>query len=398
MAKKKKQNVRICEICQDVRYMTEEQILQGLNRLCITRYAYILHDKDVYDKEDEKKNPDHKAGTTKAPHWHVMIKLSSARAMEHIAKWFGVKTQYVKKSTSGRFDSMALYLIHYNDFSKYQYDPKEVKASFNYLEFVDKTNEKAFTIEEVIEMIDHEVIRKHNFTNYISCTLYTENKSQIETAFKYVADRNQSVDHKKDVIFISGESGSGKTYFAKEYAKNEGMSIYISEPGTDIAGGYKDQDVIVLDDYRLDDMSFSNLLKVLDNNTCTTIASRYSNKSLSACKLIIITSIFSPDKMFGAFCTAYNEPIEQIKRRCKTWIDMDEKHIRVYDYKDELKDYQFQTTYRNAAQDLKKQNEDEGNPILEKLNGFLVEEVPSQEDEPKDDDIDKDTGEFLCPF
>ena len=32
-----------------------------------------LHDKDVFTELDEKGNPEHKAGQTKKPHYHIMI-------------------------------------------------------------------------------------------------------------------------------------------------------------------------------------------------------------------------------------------------------------------------------------------------------------------------------------
>lgn len=34
-------------------------------------WQYILHDKDTWSSKDEAKNPEHKAGTLKKPHWHI---------------------------------------------------------------------------------------------------------------------------------------------------------------------------------------------------------------------------------------------------------------------------------------------------------------------------------------
>ena len=49
-------SIRRCELVQEQRFLTEEQIEAAINgRNSINKVAYILHDKDTYTEEDEKK-------------------------------------------------------------------------------------------------------------------------------------------------------------------------------------------------------------------------------------------------------------------------------------------------------------------------------------------------------
>ena len=66
-------SIRRFEIVQRADLLTEEQIIAGFKgRRSVRLYAYILHDKDTYTIEDEKENAEHKAGTLKPSHWHII--------------------------------------------------------------------------------------------------------------------------------------------------------------------------------------------------------------------------------------------------------------------------------------------------------------------------------------
>lgn len=103
-----------------------EELLKGLKIPCIIS---PLHDKDVYTVEDEKKDPTHKAGTPKKPHYHVMLlyqgKKSYEQVKEAIACLNGTRPEPIE-STSG----MAAYLSHENETDKAKYDRNDIK-SFN---------------------------------------------------------------------------------------------------------------------------------------------------------------------------------------------------------------------------------------------------------------------------
>ena len=79
-------------------------------------YAMILHDKD----SDEN-------GELKKPHWHIVLRFGQAVWSSAICKELGIEENYIEKPRS--FDNALLYLVHFNDSDKYQYNPDEVKGT-----------------------------------------------------------------------------------------------------------------------------------------------------------------------------------------------------------------------------------------------------------------------------
>ena len=129
--------LKICEVCQQAQYLTKEKIEEGVCKRAIKKYAYVLHDKDTYTKEDEEKEPTHKEGMLKPPHWHICLQFKDSQDTKYIAKWFGIEEQYVSKAKSGRYEDMLLYLVHKNTSEKYQYNAEEVVSNFDYKKFVE---------------------------------------------------------------------------------------------------------------------------------------------------------------------------------------------------------------------------------------------------------------------
>lgn len=101
-----------------------EDILKGLKIPCIIS---PLHDKDVWTKEDEQKDPSHKAGTLKKAHYHIMLlyqgKKSYEQVFEAISSLNGTRPEPIE-STSG----MAAYLSHENESDKVKYNRSDIKA------------------------------------------------------------------------------------------------------------------------------------------------------------------------------------------------------------------------------------------------------------------------------
>ena len=141
-----------------------------------------------------------------------------------------------------------------------------------------------------------------------------------------------------EAIFITGKSGCGKTTYAKLYADKLGYSYYISSGSNDVLDGYGGQDCLILDDLRPSCMGLSDLLKMLDNHTSSTVKSRYYNKVLE-CKLIIITSVLTLEEFFKNVFTEQKEPIKQLQRRCKTKIRMEDDYMYLSFYDDEKEKY-----------------------------------------------------------
>lgn len=124
--------------------MTEERIKDALLHRTINRWAYIYHDKDVYNEFDEKKNSNHKKWENKPAHWHIVVEMDSHQVdVGVIARWFGVPENFVEVvKGAGRFLDCVEYLTHESEkqqeLGKYRYDDGEVKANFDFRECLTK--------------------------------------------------------------------------------------------------------------------------------------------------------------------------------------------------------------------------------------------------------------------
>lgn len=174
--------------------------------------------------------------------------------------------------------------------------------------------------------IDYETV----LNNYASCKLskrqmlaYFKNDGQMLRDYlrkiKQAAEVRSMITKERslEVAYIQGPAGSGKTTAAKYFAEKLHYDYFVSGSGEDMLDGYDKEECIILDDFRGGSMKFSELLKFLDNNTGSSVKSRYYNKDINNCKLIVITSVLKPEQLYQLFTDASGEPIEQLMRRLK---------------------------------------------------------------------------------
>lgn len=124
----------------------ENQIIDGISKRTIKRWAYVLHDKDVYTEEEEvAAASEHvKAGERKHPHYHVVVETGTNQVeIGVIARWFGVPENFVQIAKGrGAFLDCVRYLTHESDKEqergKHLYANEEIKANFSWREELDK--------------------------------------------------------------------------------------------------------------------------------------------------------------------------------------------------------------------------------------------------------------------
>lgn len=362
MDSKKIITMRQCELVSNIEHLDLEYIKEKLESLAtngksVTDYAYIVHDKDTYEKDgktsDGKK---FKKGDLKAPHVHLMMKFKSPQKVHCIAKWFKVKDNNINKIKS-KWVSALRYLIHANHPEKHQYNVDEVIANFDYSEEKDKIN----THNNKKKQRKEEIVNNISKGEWKALDLYnTDNITELEFV-EFSADINKALNYRQtflqlnnkgrdmNVIYISGGSGSGKTTLAREYAEKKGHSIYVSDGGKNPMDNYMGQDCIILDDFRPDVMGFSDLLKLLDNHTSSMVNARYYNKFMGECKLLIITTIDDLPDFFKKMQDTKGEPIKQLERRCKTKMLVDSDTVRFYSYA--IDKYEFSGLIPNPLKD-----------------------------------------------
>lgn len=130
-------------------------VMQKLNRYPqIYRLAYILHDKDSWDEDDEKENPEHVAGTLKKAHYHVMcVYKNTVTASAFSQKLGGIYCQVV----SDRYSYME-YMLHdtFDSRDKWQYLPQALKGDSRLIGSMMRHNEYYIQLVELCKLFDSE--------------------------------------------------------------------------------------------------------------------------------------------------------------------------------------------------------------------------------------------------
>lgn len=331
------------EYCQQLEHlkMSLADIEKELNERPIKRWVMIVHDKDVLDD-----------GTLKPSHVHCECELYSNQKIETIASWFNDDVQYIEKAkTKGKFcyNNMISYVFHRTDSAisdgKYKYEVSDSKANFNVsalLEIVNKDistiQQKKAKLENVLKHIMNNDIPRTEIGKWLDDDVWLKNKTQIDKAYQ-IRDikirEKMEEDREMKVIYCYGEKGTGKTTYAKLMSRAMGKHYYVTSSGGDPLGEYDGQEVVILDDLRKENFSYSELLKFLDNNTYSFVKSRYSNKCPYNCQLLIITSIYDPYNLYDDYKKEISEgdDIGQLLRRIGTLCEFtNENKIKLYDY------------------------------------------------------------------
>ena len=352
---KNMKSIRRCEIVSNLEkdgktLFDMNNMIEVLKKDCIMDYSYIIHSRDRFSKADEKRDPDHKQGELKPPHIHLLLRFKNnqPQKLDCVAKWFHIAPNFVNKIT-GDWEDACLYQIHFNAPDKYQYSVDEVTCNFDYQELLEDA-EKGDKITKVIQRILDGEIREYNKTLEIDNMLLVNFSRKIAEAFKVRSEYLQATqkDRNTECIYITGGSGTGKTSLAKEIAKSKGYSFYVSSGSNDVMDGYGGEDCLILDDVRPSCMGLSDLLKMLDPHTASSVKSRYKNKYLN-CRLVILTTVLNIDAFYKNVFAEQDEPVTQLKRRCQTYIKMYPDTILISVWDDKTMRYINPVSYKNPV-------------------------------------------------
>ena len=301
----------------------------------IKKYAYILHDKDA----------------DVAPHYHIYLNFGKSGVDSKIvAQWFGLQESQVNR-IQGRATDMLQYLTHSNDSqkNKHQYSPSEVVANFDFEAEIEKSkiigDFNKYSYAQQLEYID---------------TLPVAEKTTAFNKLKKLWELRCEVlmlnpERDIEVIFIHGKTGTGKTFNAKKLASRNGLDFYVSSSSNDPLQDYRGQKCIILDDARDTTFEFEDYLKLTDNNTASSVKSKYYNKVLM-CSLIIITSSVPLSFWFRNMMYGKSEDLKQFYRRISAYFEITPTEIHMYnDIDDRGRPIGFPSIYWNEVQDLKSQ-------------------------------------------
>ena len=305
-----------CLVTSNVEYFKGEVGDIIKSHKTIKYYAYILHDKDI----------------GQSPHWTIYLNFGNSGVdTKQIGEWFGLQESQVERIKGRKADCLQ-YLTHSNDTqkNKYQYSPTEVVANFDFETEI--TNAKIlgdfenFSYAQQLEYVNSLPVSEKT-------TAYSKLLNLWKLRCQWLSLHN---DRQIDVIFITGKGGTGKTYYAKKLLNNMNLDFCVSSSSNDIFQDYLGQDAIILDDLR--DKAFINsngsdnledLLKILDNNTASSVRSRFANKVFNG-KVIVITSSVPIRFWFPQHKSSDMDGLEQLYRRISCYVEMDFDEITVY--------------------------------------------------------------------
>lgn len=360
---------RTVEVCQQIEYgMTKEKVSDILSEWSSVKdYAFILHDKDT--RSD---------GTLKEPHIHLMLRFKDSVPTTAILNKFnnnGVSLSEQNLEKCKKWVSAIAYLVHDTQPDKYRYDDSEVVSNFDWQSDMIENRHviKNGRLRDIIQCIDSGKIKQYNKTDFISSEEYAMWKTKIDNAFrhKFESDRRDFLkgDYDMKVVYMSGPSGCGKTSLAKQACKNFGFEYCVSSGSNDPLQDYQGEEALIMDDFRPSDMRLSDLLKMTDHNTRSSVPSRYYNKFLT-CKMLIFTSTIPLIDFCKALSDTWGEDVVQIRRRIKEYYDMDEQNVRVYHYNESLRDYKYYASFPNPVTVMFKAETASNEEILDNVLKF----------------------------
>lgn len=346
---------RIINICQyernprtgeDLRF-GERNITAAIDHKTIKECAYILHDKDVYNEDEEARCiealgkeydafgtdvPDGltkeeyirrelwvHAGEVKPRHWHIVARADYAVELAVFAAWFGVpENQIDVPKGHGAFMDCVEYLTHENPkqiaAGKHRYEDSEVHANFEFRKELDRRAlSRAKYGQEVdrktelrLKVLDGELTLRDVKRNYR--LNYIQDRDMLQKfRLEYIQDATPpKVRHN---FYICGGGGVGKGVSSMllahalypEIEDEDDLLFRVGADGTTFEG-YDGQPVIIWDDCRSYDLlkklgSRGNVFNVFD----TTPHKRKQNVKFGAVNLINAVNIVNSVQPFAEF-------------------------------------------------------------------------------------------------
>lgn len=339
VVKKKSLSVKHCEIVCDVDKMPVD-VQETLNKYkTIKHWAYIIHDKD-----DTR------------PHYHIYVHFGGATcSIDLVAKWFQIPSNFIDKINGRRVD-MLEYLTHSNTTqqNKHQYSKSEVHANFDF--------ETEIANSKIIgDFKNFSYAQQLQYVNTLPIVEKTKAFSQLKKLWEIECQcLCLNTDRHIEVMFVTGKGGTGKTYYAKKLLQNLGYDFCISSSSNDPFQDYKGQNAIILDDMRprdknkntSDGFSFEDLLKILDNDTASSVKSRFNNKVFNG-KMIVITSSIPINYWFSELKFNALEDLNQLYRRITCYVTVTEDEVTVFDGLDKNgKPAGLGTMFKNELKEL----------------------------------------------
>ncbi|MGT2800994.1 Rep family protein [Streptococcus marmotae] len=358
---------------QQLEYLKHKDVKRVVNDittiLAPKKWAYIIHDKDK-DKDE--------TGKLKTAHIHLVMEFENALSPKSLAKQIDEQNPQTFRVLKGKVNNAYAYLIHEHSTGKYKYPIEDVISNFDYATLIDeirtqasqakRKNDREF-IDDLLNQIYEGTLSIEEAEKLLSGSQYAKNVNKLKAvAFKHqqslsaqFVQKQREKNQPKEIIWIFGESGVGKTRLAKHYAEQQKDDYFISGSSKDTFQNYKNETVVILDELRPSTFRYEDLLKILDPyNFESFVPSRYFDKALTA-NIIIITSPFSPKELYDDL-VAYKskDGFEQLNRRITSCIKMDNlfiNHVEYFEWRTHMATYYSYNVQKRIPNPFAKQAE-----------------------------------------
>lgn len=310
----------------------------------IENYALILHNHDK--KEDGEKIK---------PHYHVWLYSNNRISIGKIAKSLGDNEQQFESMTKrgnslrSSAENSLLYLIHgtFNSQDKYQYSAEDVKANFNYQDFITKLGENSNgksnaskNPESILNEYKNEKITKTAAVKAlmaISARCYAKYANQLDKIedglrqlkFEKWLKHKKKTNEKIKVVWVFGAAGTGKTHYCRDFCERKKFDFFVTTASNDPFQDYDGQKVLIIDELRPDTFRYRDLLQILDpyNFDQKKTIARYHNARIMS-DYIFVTSPFDPFTLYSKMNNSSQDGFDQLYRRIGLVLQFDNDHIK----------------------------------------------------------------------
>ncbi len=330
-------------------HMTPEDVYNLVDtKLKPKRWAGILHDHDM--KDDNV--------TPAEDNIHVMMQFENARSVNQIAQELGDSPQYIE-IWKGDVNNGFAYLVHATDGArhKYQYSYSEVKANFDYTEYMKKAVQKTRKVEGItssnringmLDLIGTGELSLKEAKKELSGSAYAKYSQKLQRAHELYLGRcaenlSKEMEEKNELVGVHwfyGASETGKTYLAEKLAKEAG-DYYMTTTTRDAFQYYQAEPTIILDEFRPETVPFSEMLAMFNpfSRGKITTSSRYYNKPL-ACKTFYVTSPYRPDEFVQRYKSVNRtDSGYQLYRRLASVLLFDTDYIYNMQFDEKMNQY-----------------------------------------------------------
>jgi hypothetical protein len=334
--------IRTANIMQYEEFLTEEKIKSVFTSYKnIDKFAYIKHNKDI----------DQNTGELKKPHWHIVIKLKTPVPISQVAKWFGIKENYIEiPKGQNAFIQCVQYLTHESakqkEVGKFHYPDNEVFSNFNFREELEKYEEQKLNSslkgQGKKEVIRKKVMQEGLKLSQVDINDYVADFATLQKCRLEYLKRFAELPKTRINFYITGGSATGKSLSSQALAKTlvdpqnqlKDTEVYfkVGQSGA-LFEGYDGQPVLIWDDLRAMDLlkHFNKNVGAIFNLFDVIPSESQQNVKFSSVKLINSINIVNSVQSFQEFCDTIcyknelggiSEPAKQIYRRFPFFIEL----------------------------------------------------------------------------